>query len=439
MNDVFMGKDWDEIEEELINSLKFIRGLYSSDVKEEEKIKKHLKKQVTEMFNELYKTVRFNNESERLILEYYGKKGEEFLNGFRADKEKAVHTTIKDILSVIDEKDSLFKNYNKTLKNLKKVLEKREKAFDEMLSSRAGQMLRYMLLWDCEKSGYTRYQFVTEGDNCEECSSLDGQVFDIKDAKSGINLAPMHPNCDCGAAVLDKNGGVVMMVGGKDDKTSDLLSVRVPNDAKNVLNKLYWARTILYKKYDIGDRNIFTHISKPEEVEDRFVLSSDDYKLVKVYVQLYQYFNTFGDVGKRDAVYRAIVKLRQKDKYNYKYTQTDSKGVYLDNYNYSYEANKVNIYGVVMSEGYAYSMGGESYKNDLFKEIVTEIDETKVFSLLDKLRDFTLELRKQRKYLKKGDIHISIRKYYADTPEPYWSNDNIFFNADTQVMFWEKN
>ena len=68
MNDVFMGKDWDETVEKLIDSLKFIRGLYSSDVKEEEKFKKHLKKQVTDIINELYKTVRFNNESEKLIL-----------------------------------------------------------------------------------------------------------------------------------------------------------------------------------------------------------------------------------------------------------------------------------------------------------------------------------------------------------------------------------
>ncbi|MBQ4516647.1 MAG: minor capsid protein [Clostridia bacterium] len=249
MNDVFMGKDWDETVEKLIDSLKFIRGLYSSDVKEEEKFKKHLKKQVTDIINELYKTVSFNNESEKLILEY-GKKGENFLNELREETEKATQTTINIILSVIDEKDSLFKNYNKTINTLKKVLEKRKKAFEEMLSDYAGQMLRYMLLWDCEKSGYTRYQFVTEGDNCEECSSLDGQVFDIKDAKSGINLAPMHPNCDCGAAVLDKNGGVVMMVGGKESKQNNQNTyngifapmLRIPKDAAKILKSYYNAQ-----------------------------------------------------------------------------------------------------------------------------------------------------------------------------------------------------
>ena len=49
---------------------------------------------------------------------------------------------------------------------------------------------------------------MTEGENCEDCNSLDGKTFPLSEAKIGENMAPMHPNCNCRTGVLDKNGNI---------------------------------------------------------------------------------------------------------------------------------------------------------------------------------------------------------------------------------------
>lgn len=48
-------------------------------------------------------------------------------------------------------------------------------------------------------SGRSQYSYVCENadSSCEVCMNLDGQVFDIDDARMGENLPPMHPNCRC--------------------------------------------------------------------------------------------------------------------------------------------------------------------------------------------------------------------------------------------------
>ncbi|MBQ9756991.1 MAG: hypothetical protein IJW15_01060 [Clostridia bacterium] len=62
-----------------------------------------------------------------------------------------------------------------------------------------------MLLWDYQDEGYTHYRIKTNGDNCEECTKLDGKVFPLGEANMGENLMPFHPNCDCFVEVLHKN------------------------------------------------------------------------------------------------------------------------------------------------------------------------------------------------------------------------------------------
>lgn len=52
-----------------------------------------------------------------------------------------------------------------------------------------GQLLAY------QEAGVNKYQFL--GGGCEICQRLNGKVFDIKDAKAGENLPPIHPNCKC--------------------------------------------------------------------------------------------------------------------------------------------------------------------------------------------------------------------------------------------------
>ena len=42
-----------------------------------------------------------------------------------------------------------------------------------------------------------QYQYIAEIDShtSEICQALDGMIFDLKEAKAGVNYPPMHPNC----------------------------------------------------------------------------------------------------------------------------------------------------------------------------------------------------------------------------------------------------
>lgn len=47
--------------------------------------------------------------------------------------------------------------------------------------------------------GINQYRYCTAGDNrvCSDCKALDGNVYDIAEARDGINYPPMHPWCRC--------------------------------------------------------------------------------------------------------------------------------------------------------------------------------------------------------------------------------------------------
>lgn len=50
-----------------------------------------------------------------------------------------------------------------------------------------------------ERAGTKRYVYIATFDErtCKVCGALDHQVFELEDAKPGINYPPMHPNCRC--------------------------------------------------------------------------------------------------------------------------------------------------------------------------------------------------------------------------------------------------
>ena len=52
-----------------------------------------------------------------------------------------------------------------------------------------GQILAY------QEAGVEKYRFL--GGGCPICQRLNGQVFNLQEAKAGENLPPIHPNCKC--------------------------------------------------------------------------------------------------------------------------------------------------------------------------------------------------------------------------------------------------
>lgn len=45
------------------------------------------------------------------------------------------------------------------------------------------------------KLGVKEYIFL--GNGCDICTKLNGKSFLVTDARVGVNLPPMHPNCKC--------------------------------------------------------------------------------------------------------------------------------------------------------------------------------------------------------------------------------------------------
>jgi len=54
-------------------------------------------------------------------------------------------------------------------------------------------------LTSIERSGRSQYTYMCEHSEttCSQCQALAGQAFNISDAREGVNLPPMHPNCRC--------------------------------------------------------------------------------------------------------------------------------------------------------------------------------------------------------------------------------------------------
>lgn len=52
---------------------------------------------------------------------------------------------------------------------------------------------------DYQARGVSQYRFMSlEAENsCSECTDIDGNTYDVDDAEEGVNLPPMHPNCQC--------------------------------------------------------------------------------------------------------------------------------------------------------------------------------------------------------------------------------------------------
>ena len=108
------------------------------------------------------------------------------------------------------------------------------------LSDAALQKQNYMLLWDYQDAGFSHYCILTEGENCDACNCLAGQVFPISDARVGENFAPMHSNCNCRVGILDDAGRIAYVISeGKSEKKEEETNwydafLRMPQDAKEL-------------------------------------------------------------------------------------------------------------------------------------------------------------------------------------------------------------
>ena len=160
-------------------------------------------------------------------LSKYGERADIFKNQFNDNLEKSKANTLDAVEKDLHTFIMLDMDAKAVMKNMKKLLSLRTDAVKRLLTQSNGQMEKYMLLWEYQDMGYTRYRLRTNGDTCEDCTSLNGKIFSADKAKSGENFPPMHPNCDCTFEIIDEQGNVVITaderaVKEKDDKLAYL-------------------------------------------------------------------------------------------------------------------------------------------------------------------------------------------------------------------------
>lgn len=66
-----------------------------------------------------------------------------------------------------------------------------------LIRTETAEVITRSTLDSYEEYGVQEYRFIATLDNrtSQTCSSLDGQVFKMKDKQTGLNAPPMHPNC----------------------------------------------------------------------------------------------------------------------------------------------------------------------------------------------------------------------------------------------------
>ena len=83
------------------------------------------------------------------------------------------------------------------IKDMKKTLNSSQKATERLVRTESAFVTAASRLESFEKMGVKQLRFLAtlDLDTSKVCRDMDGKVFDLKDAKIGVNVHPLHPNC----------------------------------------------------------------------------------------------------------------------------------------------------------------------------------------------------------------------------------------------------
>ena len=145
-------------------------------------------------------------------LNQYGNRAKIYTEKLREDLDKATEVTVRQIVKQLPREKLSGRTQWEVIQAVRPVLKRRMEVLGSLLSASSLQMQNYMLLWDYQDAGFTHYRLLTEGENCDDCNNLEGQVFPISEARVGENFAPMHPNCNCHVGILDDENRIITII-----------------------------------------------------------------------------------------------------------------------------------------------------------------------------------------------------------------------------------
>ena len=128
-----------------------------------------------------------------------------------------------------------------------------------------GQLMSY------EEVGIEKYQYVAalSERTCDTCGGLDGETFDVKDARPGDNYPPMHANCRCTTIMAGFTPATRIA---RDPETSKNYKVDGNMTFEEWKNSLTDEQRAALKYVD---KSVKSDIIKAEPLSTRFVNSSE--------------------------------------------------------------------------------------------------------------------------------------------------------------------
>ncbi|OXS69845.1 minor capsid protein [Priestia filamentosa] len=165
------------------------------------------------------------HEQENLIEEYLENIVEEVFDQISGELDVSTSYTEEEIHDIVDAEwsgahfsDTLWKNKEQLMFNLKRIItqglirgdgiEEMTKALqkemnvakyasERVIRTETAYVMNQSTLRAYKKSGFKQYEFTAHIDErtSDKCKKKDGKVYKIEEAKVGVNVPPLHPNC----------------------------------------------------------------------------------------------------------------------------------------------------------------------------------------------------------------------------------------------------
>ena len=110
------------------------------------------------------------------------------------NKEESIKTIREHIVAGMEKNES---NPRTIAREINKVIDMERYKIERVVRTEMATIQTKLDKESYESFGFEKYQFIATFDNrtSEVCKSLDGEVYNTNEMESGVNAAPMHPNC----------------------------------------------------------------------------------------------------------------------------------------------------------------------------------------------------------------------------------------------------
>ena len=179
-----------------------------------------LTSRIKEYINKCYDKIE-KTEQYFLSTADYGGNTEKVKSLLKKNIEKLQQKTTQSILSELDRQLLRNSDIKTVLINVGAEADKQAKSLDNLICYYAKIFAVYYKLNRLAEKGGVYYRIISNGNDCEECHTNVGKSIPINEASAGENFIPFHPNCDCMAEVLDKDGNFIENIGSVNDLYND--------------------------------------------------------------------------------------------------------------------------------------------------------------------------------------------------------------------------